>query len=723
MKLRSLKVEYFRGFRNKVEVQFGDGINMVIGVNGSGKSSLLNAIEWCLFGRDVEVRGTGIDERGSWEVPWRNSQKTDTLVELECESNEGSVSVCRTRKAEAKKTTPDELTVKLPDDSECSGEDAESWMQDNGFPESFQDWQSGYCHHQEAARLRLTDNSHFREAMAKLLGLEDITIFRDDLRKVRVNDYINALLESEDRINEALHGRLDNNSGLDKAKEALEAHGLDPSQVTEQLAIQDAKTIQEQAEVLKEYLQLKLKEEEWQIPKDPDDLESIGEFLVWAGKWEEAVLKSPSRLEDLPKLQKEKTLIEGKLVAVGVAQKALEDAKKALEEFWESNGGKRDLEVELKEIQERIEELKKALEALSQMAVLLDRALKQINETEEETCPVCESEVPELEKKVKRRMEKYTSEEIEKIREKIKKRKEEEKKLEGLIAGRDRLIAAIKLAQENLEKAITALREVIPNSEVEDPVAAANSRLEELEETIQELMGIFEEREKRLEWHKQAFSILKAMDEYLVELGKGDEDVDFSPTPEWEAWQKAVDELADLVVDVRDLSKHTLAIQEEMTKEREESVNQTLGKYFNLIVGPNSASQKGMRITSKRTPTRINYSVQDKDEKDLVPILNQAAMNALSLAVLFARAEARAAQGSPCVLILDDPQQSLDESHIEGLVKAFEEIVNCGIPVLVGTMPGILPERITGYAACAKHSVQLQSWSQETGARLEEATA
>ncbi len=723
MKLRSLTVEYFRGFLEKTEVQIGDGINAVIGVNAAGKSSLLNAIEWCLFGRDVEVGGTGIGERTRWEVPWRNGQKTDTVVELKCESNEGSVSVCRTRKAGARRKTPDKLTVKLPDDSELSGDEAESWMQDNGFPGSFQDWQSAYCHHQEAARLRLTDISRFNEAMATLLGLEDIATFRVDLRKVGVNGYINALLESEKTINEALHDRLDNNWALEEAKKALEAQGLDPSQVTEQLAIQDAKTIQEQAEMLKEYLQLKLKEEVWQIPKDLDDLESIGEFLDWAGNWEEAVLKSPSSLDDLPKLQKEKALIEDKLTAVRVAQKALEDAEKALKKFWESIEGKRDLEAELKEAEERIGKLKKKLAALSQMADLLHRALKQINETEDDTCPVCESEIPELEEKVKSRLKEYTSEAIEKIREKIRKLEEEEKKLKGLIAERDRLIAAIKLAQENLEKAITALRKVIPKPVVDDPVAAANARLEWLIRKIQELMEIFEERKRRLEWHKEWSSILKAKYKYLVELGKGDEEVDFSTTAEWEAWQKAVDELAALVVDVRDLGKHALAIQEEMTKEREESVNQTLGKYFNLIVGEDSASQKGMGITSRVTPANINYSVQDKNGKDLVSILNQAAMNALSLAILFARAEARVDQGSPCVLILDDPQQSLDESHIGGLVKALEAVVACGIPVLVGTMPGSLPTRIKEYADCEKHEVQLQPWSRETGAQLEDTAA
>jgi recombinational DNA repair ATPase RecF len=254
-------------------------------------------------------------------------------------------------------------------------------------------------------------------------------------------------------------------------------------------------------------------------------------------------------------------------------------------------------------------------------------------------------------------------------------------------------------------------------------MASANARLEWLIKKIQELMGIFEQRKRSLEWHKEWSSILKAKYKYLVELGKGDEEVDFSTTAEWEAWQKAVDELAALVVDVRDLGKHALAIQEEMTKEREESVNQTLGKYFNLIVGEDSASQKGMGITSRVTPANINYSVQDKNGKDLVSILNQAAMNALSLAILFARAEACVDQGSPCVLILDDPQQSLDESHIGGLVKALEAIVACGIPVLVGTMPGSLPTRIKEYADCEKHEVQLQPWSRETGAQLEDTAA
>ncbi len=50
MKLNSIFLKNFRGFRSGTTVQLKDGINLVLGENGRGKSSLLNAVEWCLFG-------------------------------------------------------------------------------------------------------------------------------------------------------------------------------------------------------------------------------------------------------------------------------------------------------------------------------------------------------------------------------------------------------------------------------------------------------------------------------------------------------------------------------------------------------------------------------------------------------------------------------------------------------------------------------------------------
>jgi DNA repair exonuclease SbcCD ATPase subunit len=715
MKLQLITAEYFRGFRDKTEVQIHDGINVVLGENGSGKSSLLNSIEWCLFGRDVEKSATGISERSNWEVPWRNGQQTDTVVELKCDSKEGSFSVCRTRKAGSKSTTPDEFRLDGPDNPQLSGEEAESWIKGNGFPHSFQDWQSAYCQHQEAARLRVTQKSVFDNALATLIGLEDIVKFRHNLAAIKTTNYITALQKSEDIINTAFHDQLDNNSALDKAKEALAEHGLEPGKVTLESANEVAAKIRELAESWTALLELKLGKDKYQIS---ESIENIGEFLVWAGNWEQAIETGTSRLADLKKKKKEKAKIEGALAAVVVAQKTLLAAEGALADFWEKLGGERDLKAMLEVAQKQHEKKKAELKAQNRVAALLDLASKQIEESDA-ACPVCESTVPDLKGKVDMRLQEVSSEVIEKIREELEQLQEKVTTLEKQVQKLNGLEKAFKNAQEYLSITMEEMRVTLPNPEGADPVAAANARLEKLEEEISELLDIFDKRKEYLMWHNSETRKLEAMHRYLVELEKASEQVDLSQEPEWQTWQKAVDELAALVVDAEALGKHALAVQAEMTGKSETSVNRTLGKYYDLIVGKDSSSIRGMRIKSRATATRITYKVQDDQKNDLVPILNQAALNALSLAILFSQAEARAAQGSLGVLILDDPQQSLDENHVGGLVKALEEIVEHDIPVLVGTVPGSLESRIQNFAACGKNFIKLLSWNPGTGAQVE----
>ena len=49
--LKKLSLMNFKGIR-KYEVEFSDGINEVIGKNGTGKTSLFDAFLWVLFGKD-----------------------------------------------------------------------------------------------------------------------------------------------------------------------------------------------------------------------------------------------------------------------------------------------------------------------------------------------------------------------------------------------------------------------------------------------------------------------------------------------------------------------------------------------------------------------------------------------------------------------------------------------------------------------------------------------
>ena len=54
MKLRSLSLGNFRQFYGEQEITFSDdekqNVTIVHGENGSGKTALLNAFKWCLYG-------------------------------------------------------------------------------------------------------------------------------------------------------------------------------------------------------------------------------------------------------------------------------------------------------------------------------------------------------------------------------------------------------------------------------------------------------------------------------------------------------------------------------------------------------------------------------------------------------------------------------------------------------------------------------------------------
>jgi len=83
---KKVKIKGFRGFLKEKEFSFNLPMILLFGENHYGKSSTLNAIEWCLFGNECTGKNTGIRERIDWEIRNRNLPRKDEVwVEIELE--------------------------------------------------------------------------------------------------------------------------------------------------------------------------------------------------------------------------------------------------------------------------------------------------------------------------------------------------------------------------------------------------------------------------------------------------------------------------------------------------------------------------------------------------------------------------------------------------------------------------------------------------------------
>jgi ABC-type hemin transport system ATPase subunit len=91
-------------------------------------------------------------------------------------------------------------------------------------------------------------------------------------------------------------------------------------------------------------------------------------------------------------------------------------------------------------------------------------------------------------------------------------------------------------------------------------------------------------------------------------------------------------------------------------------------------------------VQQKHTATKLIYQLVDNAGENITGTLNQGALNSLSLATFFAGAQFRVKQGLPEFLILDDPVQSLDQAHQEGLARAAKEFSKLA-PVIVACLP------------------------------------
>jgi DNA repair exonuclease SbcCD ATPase subunit len=707
----AITVSRFRGWRNEQGISLDAPITSVVADNGRGKSSLLNAIEWCLYGAVVTQKGSGIDERQNWELRTRTDKGDDepTCVEIELGTADGTVKIRRERSASAKARDADHLTVEDPSGETVSGEGAESWLVEAGVPD-WETYRRAHCFHQEAARQRVVAANERTAILAALLGLDDDLSLRNTIEANQPSKLFTEIDQTLDALNDEAHRALDlPRQRLVEIEERATEVGLDSSQLSES----NAKTIRSQliagAQNLADRLSLTT-----ELP-DEDDAAAV---RSWAPKWPTTARSESPALASLEKYRRLASQLDTYISKYGEEDAVWQAARSALQQERQTGGDESQRDAAVTAAQTRLTAANDALKQNNATAALLTDAKSALEVAiKSDECPVCETNVPGLKERLEATIQKLQSEEFQALQAAEGDARTTLKTAETARDALQELVRNEKSARGRVDEQRDKLREILAideSTEVHDILAEAKKRRETVGTEISNLEGLAAARDQSIQDHQAGWGRLDLIENWLRASERTESSIDLSALPEWSDFNESLDELAGFGADLAFLGSIAREVQAERSNARAAEVNKALGKYYSLITQDDTA----VLVNVHTTPQRISYDLVDASERPAVPVLNQAAINALSLAVLFAQSEAQTGGDSWGLVALDDPVQSLDAAKQKGLSQAIEELAN-SCSVLVATVPGHLSERIQDYVSKQRHVVTLGPWSETDGASIE----
>ncbi|MFH0945243.1 MAG: AAA family ATPase, partial [Planctomycetota bacterium] len=627
IRLTSILLKNFRGWLGEHRIRLGPGLTLLLGENGSGKSSALNAIEWCLFGAEVARKGSGIDERGDWEIQHRAS-RDEVKVILTFDTEAGPAKLTRSRAAGARVRDPDLFQLELPDEGLLDEEAAGDWMSRHHLPD-WTTWKQAFCQHQEQLRVRLTDSGERSLQLGRLLGLEAYQEFNDELKALKVADLEKAAGSALAGIEEELKRAVERpGAELRGLEDQLEARGIARAEIGDALIDGRARSLLADARELAAAIGL--------AAEFPDaDSSRLEDAQEWANHWEARVQSRKGELErELGACRGRWQELDLALKAQQPSEQRRQDARAALDRWMKEHGDEAALDAEHKELEgQRMRLLEEEKGRNATLALLRHAAEEAKRRGLGDACPVCGKGGAGLDARLARSIEEQGADDLAKRLDPIKAR---EARLEEQAAELSRLRSAARAVQAEHDGLAERLRSLVPADDP-DATKAARSQLESWKRGIADLA----DQLRRIDAHLGAFrserELLGLLARWRVGRARAEAATgDLQQIAAFDDLQRMIDEAANLACDLDMLGSLAREAQERRSAERVEIVNTSLGRYFRLIAGDPAGA--GVRVQVKSTATRLIYRLVDAEGADVTPILNQAALNALSFAMLFAQA-------------------------------------------------------------------------------------
>jgi exonuclease SbcC len=112
--IRSAKIDSFRGVNTERTVKFSQGVTLIHGLNGMGKTTILQAIEWCLTGEIPSFEGPDFKEEDAIVNCFTDKKSASVILTLEDTTSNRIMTVDRRRRrSKSSGTTKTNTSLKV----------------------------------------------------------------------------------------------------------------------------------------------------------------------------------------------------------------------------------------------------------------------------------------------------------------------------------------------------------------------------------------------------------------------------------------------------------------------------------------------------------------------------------------------------------------------------------------------------------------------------------
>lgn len=524
---------------HETRMEFSGGVNALVGTMGSGKSSVLEAVVFALYGTTPKLNSRELKLDDVIRRSPDPADEAEVRVDFTVEGKNYSVSrrIERGSGTERSELREDGELVEAPSTQEVT-EQVEKvlGMDFKSFTRAVYSEQN---HLDLFLEMRPGDR---KERIDELLELDRF----EDARKtaVKVENRLEDQYESRQQELEELEEELEDAEGkkleqeVEEAEQELEELEEELDELEERLESEQEK--REELEQRKErFEELDQKKTRLETRRETveERLEEKLEAVEEIGDAEKRLEEARDKVERLEEMHDRIAELEKELEHLEEREEELQETEEQLEEQLEKYGKREEVEEELEQVKQELEEVKKSGNQSHARRKELEESVEKLRDAE--VCPTCGEE---LEKGHREQLLEERKTEIRELRKREKKLREKLKELkerrDRLEEERDELLQYSSAGDEleEVEQKLDHIQDEKKGKKEElDQLHEdySEERVEELEEEIEKLEQVEEIRELE--------DKLGDIEEKESETREALEELDFSPDELEEAREKVSD--------------------------------------------------------------------------------------------------------------------------------------------------------------------------------------